>query len=232
MIVGTSTDNFYGWLVVKVAFVLAALGMGIGFYGPAIYLQAIHETRGWPVALISAAVTTHVLIGAIVVANLPVLYRRFGIPMVTKTGAFLLALGIVGWANAAAPWQLFAATLFSGAGWVTMGIAAVNAMVSPWFGRDRPAALAVAYNGANVGGIVFSPLWVMAIGILGFPIAAMTVCGIMVCTTWVLAHQALSRTPQQMRLTSDDDSIDTASFLSASRQETLSGSLLCTISDS
>jgi MFS family permease len=226
MIAETSTGRFYGWVVVRGAFVLAALGMGIGFYGPAIYLQAIHETRGWPVAVISAAVTTHFLIGAIVVGNLPALYRRFGIPTVTKTGAFLLALGIIGWANAAAPWQLFAATFVSGAGWVTMGIAAVNAMVSPWFGRDRPAALAVAYNGANVGGIVFSPLWVMAIGVLGFPIAATAVCGIMVLTTWVLARQVLSRTPQQTRLTSEDDPIDTPSALVGSRQDTQSGSLL------
>ena len=59
------------------------------------------------------------------------------------------AAGVIGWAAAQAPWQLFAATLLSGAGWGAMGAAAVNAIVSPWFVRTRPAALAMAYNGAQ-----------------------------------------------------------------------------------
>ena len=127
----------------------------------------MREARGWPLALVSAAVTVHFLIGAVVVANLPALYRRFGLPAVTKAGALSLALGVFGWAMATAPWQLFAATLLSGAGWVAMGAAAVNAIVSPWFVRARPAALAMAYNGASIGGVMFSPLWVAAIARLG-----------------------------------------------------------------
>src|ERR1700704_618223 len=99
-------DSFYGWRVVGAAFILAVFGLGIGFHGPAVYLHAIHENRGWPLALISTAVTSHFLIGALVVANLPTLYRRFGLPTVTKAGAILLALGVFGWAIAAAPWQL------------------------------------------------------------------------------------------------------------------------------
>jgi hypothetical protein len=85
------TDTFYGWRVVGATFVLAVFGLGIGFHGPAIYLHAVHETTGWPLALISTAVTVHFLAGAVVVANLPALYRRFGIPTVTKAGAICLA---------------------------------------------------------------------------------------------------------------------------------------------
>src|SRR5476649_2220136 len=160
---------FYGWRVVSATFVLAVFGLGTGFHGPAIYLRAVHERTGWPLALISTAVTLHFLVGAVVVANLPALYRRFGIPAVTKAGASCLAIGIFGWATAASPWQLFGATLLSGAGWVTMGVAAINAIVAPWFIRARPAALAMAYNGGNIGGVVFSPLWAAAIGAIGFP---------------------------------------------------------------
>jgi len=124
-------DIFYGWRVVGAAFTLAVFGLGMGFHGPAIYLHAIHEKRGWPLDLVSAAVTVHFLVGAIVVANLPALYRRFGIPKVTKAGAILLAVGVFCWAIATAPWQLFVATLLSGAGWVTMSVAAINAIVAP-----------------------------------------------------------------------------------------------------
>src|SRR5664279_913546 len=81
-------DTFYGWRVVGATFVLAVFGLGTGFHGPAVYLYAVHKRTGWPLALISTAVTLHFLVGAVVVANLPALYRRFGIPTVTKTGAF------------------------------------------------------------------------------------------------------------------------------------------------
>jgi hypothetical protein len=102
------------------------LGWGTGFYGPPIYLQAIQETKGWPVALISTAVTMHFVVGAVVVANLPTLHARFGVPNVTKAGALFLAIGVFGWASATAPCQLFTATLFSGAGCAAMGGAAVT----------------------------------------------------------------------------------------------------------
>jgi uncharacterized membrane protein len=203
MVTQAREGTFHGWRVVGGAFVLAVFGLGFGFYGPPVFLQAIREAKGWPLAVVSTAVTVHFLVGSIVTANLPILYRRFGIPTVTKTGALALAIGVFAWAAAATPWQLFAATLLSGAGWVTMGVAAVNAIVSPWFVRDRPAALAVAYNGANVGGIIFSPLWATAIGLLGFPIAVAAISLIMILVIWALADLVFSKSPEQMGLAPD-----------------------------
>jgi hypothetical protein len=203
---------------VGAAFVLAVFGWGLGFYGPPIYLQAVREARGWPLSTVSAAVTLHFLCGALVIANLPKLYRRFGVPAITKTGALLLGLGVLGWAIAAEPWQLFAATLLSGAGWVGMGAAAVNAIISPWFVRNRPAALAMAYNGASIGGVIFSPLWVAAIHLLGFPLAAAVIGGVMATTIWVLADHWFARTPEQMGQLPDGDAAasPTASVMAAS----------------
>jgi MFS family permease len=197
--------TYYGWRVVGAAFILAVFGLGMGFHGPAVYLQAVHQRTGWPLALVSTAVTVHFLVGAVVVANLPALYRRFGVATVTKAGAILLAAGVFGWAIAAAPWQLFSAALLSGAGWVTMGVAAINAIVAPWFDRARPAALAMAYNGGNIGGVVFSPLWAAAIGAFGFPAAAAGIGLVMAITMWILADRVFSRTPGQMRLIPDGD---------------------------
>src|SRR3954469_13626060 len=96
---------FYGWRVAGAAFILAIFGWGLGFYGPPVYLHAVREARHWSVLLVSTAVTVHFLVGAVVVANLPALYRRFGLPKVTKAGALLLGLGVLGWAVAFEPWQ-------------------------------------------------------------------------------------------------------------------------------
>jgi MFS family permease len=219
--------TFYGWRVVGAAFVLAVFGWGLGFYGPPVYLHAVREARGWSLGLVSTAVTAHFLVGALVVANLPALHRRFGLPIVTKAGACALALGVLGWASAPSPWMLFLATVLSGAGWATMGGAAVNAIVSPWFVRTRPAALAMAYNGASIGGVVFSPLWVVAIGSLGFPTAAAAIGLITTATMWVLADLYLSRVPHQLGMTPDGEALGKpATSVTAPTTRPLPGSLL------
>jgi hypothetical protein len=216
--------RFFGWRVVAGAFLLATIGWGLGFYGPPVFLHALHEARGWPVALVSAAVTTHFLIGAVVVANLPALHRRFGIPAVTKTGAILLAIGIAGWALATSPWMLFVATLASGAGWVCLGAAAINAIVAPWFVSGRPRALSTAYNGASIGGVIFSPLWVAAIGALGFPMAAVLVGTAVVIVVWVLADRYFASTPEALGQNADGAS--TATELQANPFPSASGRAL------
>jgi MFS family permease len=192
------TKPFFGWRVVTGAFVLASFGWGLGFYGVSIYLHEVKISRGWSIALVSTAVTLHYISGAFVVANLPKLYQKFGLPNVTRIGAISLALGLIGWANAIAPWQLFLATLLTGCGWVTMGAAAINAIVSPWFVTGRPKALSTAYNGASVGGIIFTPLWVLMIANLTFPWAA-TIIGITtVATVWWLTSRIFNHTPTSL----------------------------------
>src|SRR6478609_6713940 len=113
-----TAQPFFGWKVLAATFVLAIFGWGVGFYGPPVFLHAVVQRTGWSVALVSGAVTLHFLSGTIVVANLPRLYRRVGVPQATLGGAVLLALGVAGWSQAQAPWQLYAASVLSGMGWV------------------------------------------------------------------------------------------------------------------
>jgi len=197
--------GFYGWRVVGAAFVLAFFGWGLGFYGPPVYLHAVREARGYSLSVVSAAVTVHFLLGALVAANIPKLYRRFGLPAVTKAAAIALGAGVFGWAVAATPLQLFAAASVSGAGWAAMSGVAVNAVVSPWFARARPAALGTAYNGASFAGLILSPLWVTAILFAGFPLAAAIIGVATIVVTWWLASRYFSRTPAEMSLAPDGD---------------------------
>lgn len=194
---------FFGWHVVAATFLLATFGWGVGFYGPPVFLYAVVARTGWPVAMVSAAVTVHFLFGAGVVANLPRLYRRLGVPVVTVAGAALLALGILGWALAAQPWQLVLAALASGAGWVAMGAAAVNALIAPWFSLRRPAALGMAYNGASLGGVIFSPLWIALISGIGFAPAALAVGGVMLVAVGMLSVLVFRHTPESLGQSAD-----------------------------
>lgn len=196
---------FYGRTVVRAAFVLAIFGWGLGFYSPSIFLHAVIARTGWTLPLVSAAVTLHFLFGAGVVACLPRIHRQLGVAATTAGGATALALGVTGWALAAQPWQLFAAALLSGSGWVTMGAAGINAILSPWFVRTRPLALARAYNGASIGGVIFSPLWGLLIDSLGFPVAALLVAAAMLACACALSFYVFSQSPESRGQRPDGD---------------------------
>ena len=219
-------SSFFGSQVVRATFVMALFGWGAGFYGPSIFLHTVVQRTGWPLALVSTAVTVHYLFGALVVARLPAVHRRFGVGPTAVAGAVCTASGILGWSVAGTAWQLFACALLSGAGWVTMGAVAVNAAIAPWYVRDRPMALAKAYNGASIGGVVFSPLWVWLIAYAGFTTAAALVGLLMVAVMAVLARVVFARTPEQLGQYPDDDAPGTAAAHVASTRRVLPGRLL------
>ena len=175
---------YFGWRVVGAAFVLAVFGWGIGFYGPSVFLQTLHDERGWPIALVSAAITAHFLFSALFVAYLPEAYARWGLTRITQAGIFCTATGAMLWGSAAAAWELFPIAAVSGASSAATTGAAINAIVAPWFDKQRPKALSMAFNGASIGGLMFTPLWAVAIGRFGFAPTAFFVGIAMLAIMW------------------------------------------------
>ena len=202
---GVVGGMFFGWRVVAAAFVFAVFAWGVAFYGPSVFLHALHQSRGWPVSLISAAITAHFLMSAALVAYLDDAHRRFGIVATTRVGVAALALGTVSWSLAASPWQLFAAAGVTAVGWAATSGAAINAMVAPWFKRRRGFALSLAYNGASIGGVLFIPLWVALIEHWGFVDAAIGVAAVTLAVLWPLAGIYLRPSPAELGLAPDGD---------------------------
>jgi MFS family permease len=187
--------RFFGWTVVATAFLIAVFAWGLWFYGPSVYLQTLHADRGWAISTISTAITTHFLFSAALVTHLPEAHRRFGLARVTQGGIACSALGVLAWGNAQAPWQLFGAALLSGAGWAATSGAAINAMVAPWFDRGRPKALSLAFNGASLGGLVFTPLLIALIAWFGFATTAAIIGAATAALLWPIAAHVLGRRP-------------------------------------
>jgi MFS family permease len=199
----SARDRYPGWSVVWVAFTVAVFAWGIGFYGPGVFLQTLHVTKGWPIAAISAAITAQFLIGAVIVAFLPELHRALGLANATILGAVLTALGVAAWAMSQSPNQLFLAAAVSGGGWALTSGAAINAMIAPWFDKDRPKAISHAFNGASIGGVIFTPLLVALISGIGFDKAAAVVGAAMAVVVIPLAHYWLRHRPGDMGLAPD-----------------------------
>jgi MFS family permease len=203
----TCRPTFFGWKVVATAFVVATFTFGVGYYGPSVFLNVLHEQRGWPVSVIAWAITWHFLVSATLVAKLPEAHHRFGIALTTFVGVVALAFGMLCWSVALVPWQLFVAAGISGVGWAATSGAAIIAMVSPWFDRRRPLALGHALNGASAGGIVFAPLWVVLIARIGYA-PAIALVGVVMCAVLLpLIWRYLRPTPASLALAPDGDGV-------------------------
>lgn len=94
---------FHGWYVVASAFFIAVCGWGFGFYGPGVYLSALHAQHGWPTALIASAVTLYYLCGATWIIFIGDAVDRFGPRRMVLVGACALALGVALLPEARAP---------------------------------------------------------------------------------------------------------------------------------
>jgi MFS family permease len=209
---------FFGWKVTATAGVIAIFAFGFGYFGPAVFLNVLHTQHGWPVSFISAAITVHFLVSALLVPYLPDAHDRFGIAAVTLAGVAALLVGVLGWSLAVAPWQLFAAALPSGAGWAATSGAAIVAMVSPWFDRRRALGLGLALNGASIGGIVFAPLWVLIISSIGF-VKAVAILGIAtLAILGPLIRRYLRPTPESLGLAPDGAAMPSGSHPTAPRE--------------
>jgi MFS family permease len=196
--------------VVAAAFTAAVFSWGVGFYGPSVFLNVLHQDRGWSLSVISAAITAHFLLSAAMIAHLADMHWRFGVARVTRAGAVASAIGILCWSLATQPWHMFAAAILTGAGFAATSGAAINAMVSPWFNRRRAIALSHAFNGASVGGVLFTPLWVALIAWIGFVGAASLIGITMLAVLWPLAGRYLAATPESLGVAPDGDVVSSA----------------------
>lgn len=197
--------RFFGWSVAWAAFTLAVFAWGIGFYGPAVFLQTLHTSRGWSISEVSTAITFHFLLSALLIAYLPDLHRKLGLGRTTAIGGLLLAVGALAWSGAWAPWQLFLAAIPSAIGWATTSGATINAIVARWFDRDRPKAMSLAFNGASVGGVVFTPLWVFLIERLGFQRAALSIAVVTIAAVTLLSVRYFRPAPDALGLGPDGE---------------------------
>ena len=194
---------FFGWKVVAAAFAVAAYGWGLGFYGPSVFLYALNAAHGWPVSVVSSAITLHYIMSAGLIACLSDIHRRLGMVWTTRLATVALALGAMLWSVADAPWQLFAAVPLTSLGWAGMSGAAINAIVAPWFDARRAAALGHAYNGASFGGLALAPLWMLLIDRFGLLEATLVMALPLAALLWWLAGRYLGLVPAALGLAPD-----------------------------
>lgn len=151
------TDRFPGWRVVAGCFVLLSTGAGLGFYGLAVYLNALSKERGWEVSSISFATTLFFFVGGVTGVATARLIARYDVRYVIAAGATVAAASLATLGRVDEQWQLYVVYCLFSVGWALSGLVPVTTIVTRWFHARRSVALSVASTGLSAGGILLTP---------------------------------------------------------------------------
>jgi MFS family permease len=201
-------DKFPGWRVVTGVFICLTTASGLGFYGLAVYLNALSNERGWDVTTISLATTWFFFVGGVVGVWAARLIARYDIRHVVSAGAVVGGLALASLGQVTEQWQLFVVYGFFAAGWALAGLVPMTTVVTRWFHAKRSVALSVASTGLSAGGILITPAakWLLDREGLeaGTPwLGALFVAGILPFTFWLIHPDpaALGWLPDGIRAT-------------------------------
>src|SRR5262245_32567511 len=167
--IAESSPRYAGWRVVFACFMAAVFCWGYGLYGHGVYLAELNRLHGWSIGAMSSATTAFYLLTAGLVVFINDAVTRLGPRRVMLSGAccFVAAVALLAFIDAL--WQLFAIYFIMAFGAASMHVGSISNVVGLWFDKKRPLALSLALNGASSGGILITPVLVLAIARFGFP---------------------------------------------------------------
>ncbi len=137
-------------------FVLLATAAGLGFYGLAIYLDAITDEKGFSTTSVSLATSMFFVISGVAGRLIAPLIETRDIRWVVGAGALigsgsLWALGTIN--NVTQMYLVYAA--FS-VGFALSGLVPATTLITRWFHTRTSVALSVASTGLSVGGLTLT----------------------------------------------------------------------------
>jgi MFS family permease len=193
---------FYGWWIVAACFVTASIAWSLGLFGASVYLHAVSQARGWPIGLISTAITCFYLVSAFASPFIGTAIDGLGPRAVVRAGALCLGLGVASIGLIDQPWQIYLSFITLGLGWASLSSTAISTLLAPWFNKHQGRAISTALMGASMGGIIGVPLLILGIEQLGLVRATLTAAALCVAVLLPLSF-LLHRRPQEIGLLPD-----------------------------
>jgi MFS family permease len=152
-----TSEKFLGWRVVAGCFIVLTTSTGLGFYGLAVYLNALSNERGWDVSSISLATTWFFFVGGVVGVWAARLIANHDVRHVSAAGGVIGGIALASLGQVTQQWQLFVVYGVFATGWSLAGLVPMTTVVTRWFHARRSVALSVASTGLSAGGILITP---------------------------------------------------------------------------
>lgn len=197
------SNIYYGWVIAVGCAVLMFVGVGVGYYGLAVYVSPLQDEHGWSSTAISGATGLYFSLGGLTAAIVG--------PYIDRKGPFrFMVVGIITNALAASAiglvdslWQLY---LVYGVMAVAFGISsavAVNAIMTRWFVHRRARAMSVSATGVSVGGVILSPVIARMVDAGGIALAAPVTGALVLIVGLPVILFVLAFDPREMGLKPD-----------------------------
>ena len=162
---------FYGWYVALACSLLMLVGVGVGYYGLAVFLRPLQDEHGWSNAIVSGATGLYFSLSGITGFVVGPRVDRIGPKPFMLVGSVLLAasISLIGFVDTV--WQLY---VVYGVLAIAFGLAtsvSVNAVMTRWFVAKRAKAMSISSTGISVGGMVLAPIGSKLIDVGGLELA-------------------------------------------------------------
>jgi MFS family permease len=194
---------FYGWWIVGASFSTLLITVGIGLYGPPIFLVPLQDHFGWTRADIAGGTAVGALTVGLASPLVGVFIDRYGSRRVMAAGALVMGIGFCLLGAVQSIWQFYALNVLAGVGLASVAWLPNQTLVSSWFDRLRGRAMGITLAGIGFGGLCMPTLAGRLIGEFGWR-AAYGVLGALVVLIVATVTLALVRSrPEDMGLLPD-----------------------------
>ncbi len=147
---------FDGWWVVASVFVLLVVNAGLGFYGLAIYLEAITSEQGFSTGSVSLATSLFFLVSAIAGRFIAPVIETRDVRIVVAIGGVVAAVGLILIGRSTSLLVLYPSYVVFAVGVGLSGLVPATTLVTRWFQARRSVALSIASSGLSVGGLTIA----------------------------------------------------------------------------
>lgn len=149
---------FDGWWVVASVFVLLMANAGLGFYGLAVYLDAITDEQGLSTGSVSAATSLYFVVSGIVGRIIAPIIERRDIRIVVGAGALIAGGSMWLLGHVSTLWAIYPVYAVFAVGSAMSGLVPGTTLVTRWFHTKRSVAISVSSTGLSVGGLTLTLL--------------------------------------------------------------------------
>ena len=194
---------FYGWPVVAGTSVLSCIVVGVGFYGLAVFLDALCTERGWSRPAVSFATTLYFVTSGIAGSVIGRSVDRRGPRPWIAAGGIVMAVAVLAIGQVEAAWQLVVVYPLLAVGFAMTGPVPTGALITRWFVARRALAMSIANTGVSIGGIVLVPVTAALILDEGLAVATRWLALLLVASTLPMAIFVLRADPRDHGLEPD-----------------------------
>lgn len=153
---------YYGWAIVAVSTIALLISNGLAIGGITIFYKQVQQNLmnlgtleiGKEQSLYGTAPALTILLAGILAPFAGILLAKLGARLMMIIGCFILGGGLVVYAFAGSPAQVYAAHSLLGSSLAFVGVVVCTVLISDWFGRRRGTALGIVLLGTSLGGVI------------------------------------------------------------------------------